>query len=127
MSCKSALPIVGALACAPQAVLAQEPAIPAYFEPSRNPQLNNAITAALAQPPFALHTQSRPGALVMAIPDRISVERTTNGSTWTFTVTFTRDGVSLGQSVESCNEHELSVCTAQLVSDAKSAAGMGGN
>ena len=125
MSRKSALPIVGALACAPQAALAQEQAISAYFEPSRNQQLNNAITAALTQPPFVLHTQSRPGALVVAIPDRISVERTTNGSTWTFTVTFTRDGDSLGESAQSCNGDKLSECTDQLVQDVKSVANMG--
>ena len=127
MACKSAFPIVGALAFAPQVVLAQEQAISAYFEPSRNQQLNNAVTTALAQPPFVLHTQRVPGVLVVDIPDRISVDRTTDGSTWTFTVTFTRNGDSLGQSVESCNEHKLSDCTDQLVSDAKSAAGMGGN
>ena len=46
MFCKLALLTAGALAFAPQTVLAQEPAISAYFEPSRDQRLNNAITAA---------------------------------------------------------------------------------
>ncbi|HEY2008152.1 MAG TPA: hypothetical protein VGH23_04130 [Rhizomicrobium sp.] len=127
MSRKLALLTAGALAFVPKGLQAQEQAISVYFEPSRNQQLNNAITAALTQAPFVLHAQHIPGALVVDIPDRIGVDRTADGSTWTFTVTFTHDGVSLGQSVESCNEHKLSDCTEQLISDAKSAAGMGGN
>jgi hypothetical protein len=65
------------------------------------------------------------GALVVTIPDRIIVERKTAGTTWTFTVAFRRNGDSLGQSVEICEEKKLSDCTSQLVSDVKSAAGIG--
>jgi hypothetical protein len=115
--------ITGALAFAP--ALAQDQPISVYFEPSRNQVLNDAITAALTQAPFVLHTQNRPGALVVAIPDRITTDHgKVSGTAWTFTVVFSRDGDSLGQSVESCNEHRLADCTDQLVSDAKSAAGM---
>jgi hypothetical protein len=127
MSPKLALLTAGALAFVPQALQAQEQAISVYFQPSRDQRLNNAITAALTRPPFVLHTQTTPGALVVAVPDRIGVDRTSGGNNWTFTVTFARDGDSLGQSVETCNEHKLSDCTDQLISDAKSAAEMGGN
>ena len=123
MSRTFCLLITGALAFAP--AVAQDQPISVYFEPSRDQVLNDAITAALTQPPFVLHTQNRPGALVVAIPDRITTEHgKISGTTWTFTVTFSRNGDSLGQSVESCNEHNLTDCTDQLASDAKSAAGM---
>ena len=116
--------ILGALASAPAA--AQDQPIPVYFEASGDQVLNNAITTALTQPPFVLHTQNRPGALVVSIPDKIKVEHLKmSGTTWTFTVAFSRNGDPLGQSVESCNEHALDDCTAQLTSDVKSAAGMG--
>ena len=48
-----------------------------------------------------------------------------SGAIWTFTVQFRRNGDLLGQSVESCSDTMLSDCTDQLVSDVKSAAGMG--
>ena len=116
--------IAAALASAP--ALAQDQPISVYFEPSRDQVLNDAITAALTQPPFVLHTQNGPGTLVVSIPDKIKVEHLKiSGTTWTFTVAFSRNGDQLGQSVESCNEHALADCTAQLTSDVKSAAGMG--
>ena len=105
---------------------AQKQSISVYFEPTRDQLLNNAIAAALTQPPFVLQTRRMAGALEVTIPDRIQVEYgQVTGTSWTFTVAFRRDGDSLGQSVESCNEHKLTDCTDQLVSDVKSAAGMG--
>jgi hypothetical protein len=118
--------LIPALVLAPAAALAQGQPLSVYFEPSRDQVLNDAITAALNQPPFVLHTQNMPGALIVAIPDRITTDRgKVSGTTWTFTVVFSRNGDQLGQSVETCNEHRLSDCTDQLASDAKSAAGMG--
>jgi hypothetical protein len=116
--------IAAALASTP--AFAQDRPVPVYFEPSRDQLLNDAITRTLTQPPFVLHTQRTPGALIVAIPDRIKTDHgQVTGTTWTFTVAFTRDGDSLGESVESCNEHKLTDCTDQLASDVKSAAGMG--
>ena len=120
--------IIGALASTPALAPAfgQDQPISVYFEPSREQLLNNAITAALTRPPFVLHTERRPGALIVAIPDRITTDNgKISGTTWTFTVAFSRDGDQLGQSVESCNEHKLSECADQLASDVKSAAGIG--
>jgi hypothetical protein len=125
MSRTVCLLIAGTLALVPVAALAQDQPISVYFEPTRDQVLNDAITAALTQPPFVLHTLNQPGALVVAIPDRITTEHgKVSGTTWTFTVAFSRNGDPLGQSVENCNEHKLSDCTDQLASDAKSAAGM---
>lgn len=122
----SVLLTAGALACAPSLAWAQERPTSVYFEPCDITQLNNAITAALTQPPFLLLTRNIPGALVVAIPDRVTVEHLqVSGTVWTFTVAFSRNGDSLGQSVESCNERQISDCTNQLVSDVKTAAGMG--
>jgi hypothetical protein len=104
---------------------AQDQPISVYFEACDTQQLNDAIAAALTQPPFLLQTRNMPGALVVTIPDRITVDNKTGGTIWTFTVAFRRNGDLLGQSVESCNEKKLSDCTDQLVSDVKSAAGMG--
>lgn len=115
----------GALTFAPAAALAQDRPISVYFEPCKDQKLNDAIAAALTQPPFVLQTRFSRDALAVAIPDRIEVDHQPAGAIWTFTVTFQRDGDSLGQSVESCNEHRLTDCTDQLASDAKSAAGMG--
>ena len=111
---------------APAAALAQDRPVTVFFEPCSDQQLNDAITTALTQPPFVLLTRNMPGALVVAIPDRITVDRgKVSGTSWTFTVAFSRNGDPLGQSVESCNEHRLADCTDQLASDVKSAAGMG--
>ncbi|HEX4028054.1 MAG TPA: hypothetical protein VHX18_10565 [Rhizomicrobium sp.] len=106
--------------------MAQQQPVSVFFEPCNDQQLNDAIAAALTQPPFVLQTRNMSGALVVAIPDRITVDHLkVSGITWTFTVVFSRNGDQLGQSVETCNEHRLSDCTDQLASDAKSAAGMG--
>ena len=118
--------IVGILAFPPAAALAQDRSIPVFFEPCDVQQLNDAIAAALTQPPFLLQTKNTPDALVVAIPDKITAEHLqVSGTIWTFSVAFSRNGDRLGRSVESCSEHKLSDCTDQLVSDVKSAAGMG--
>jgi len=118
--------IAGVLAFPPAAALAQDRPISVFFEPCDVQQLNDAIAAALIQPPFLLQTKNTPDALVVAIPDKITTEHfQVSGTTWTFSVAFSRNGDRLGRSVETCNEHKLSDCTDQLVSDVKSAAGMG--
>jgi hypothetical protein len=125
MSRSPRLLAAGALLLVPDPAFAQDRSISVYFEACEVQQLNNAIAAALTQPPFLLLTTSTPGALVVTVPDRVTADHTTRGTNWTFTVAFRRNGDSLGQSVESCNEYKLSDCTDQLVSDVKSAAGMG--
>lgn len=109
---------------APGLALAQDKPITVYFEPCKDQQLNNAIALALSGPGFVQVLRPGPGVLIVSIPDKIEVDRgRISGTTWSFTVTFSRDGASLGQSAEGCNEHKLSDCTDQLVSDVKSAAG----
>jgi hypothetical protein len=125
MSRIPALLASGALVLAPAAARAQDRPISIYFEPCKEQKLNDAIAAALTQPPFVLQTRFSRDALVVTIPDRIDRDQQPNGAVWTFTVAFHRDGDSLGQSVESCNEHRLTDCTDQLANDAKSAASMG--
>ena len=125
MSRSSHLLAASALLFMPAPVFAQDRPLTVFFEPCDRQQLNDAITEALTQPPFRLLTKYTPGALVVSIPERITIDRKSAGATWTFTIQFRRDGDSLGQSVESCNEKTLSDCTDQLVSDAKSAAGLG--
>jgi hypothetical protein len=125
MSRKPALLAAAALAFAPSAVFAQDKPLSVLFEPIEDQRLNNAITIALTKPPFVLETRYTRSTLVVAIPDRIVKDFQQSGTILTFTATFHRDGDSLGQSVESCREDKLSDCVDQLVSDTKSAAGMG--
>jgi len=115
--------IAAAAVLAPGLAFAQDKPITVYFEPSRDQQLNNAIAVALSSPGLVQVLKPGPGVLVVSIPDKIDVDRSrTKGTTWSFTAVFTRDGSSLGQSAEGCNEQKLSDCTDQLVSDVKSAA-----
>jgi hypothetical protein len=121
-------PIIALLSCAallsPAVSMAQDKPILVYFRPGNVQQLNDAITAALSQPPFALATRVTPATLVVSIPDKVEVEHgRVSGTTWTFNAVFTRDGDSRGYSQESCNEHQLSDCTDQLLQDIRSAAG----
>jgi hypothetical protein len=125
MSRSPHLLVAGALLLGPDAASAQDRPISVYFEACEVQPLNNAIAAALTQPPFLLLTNSAPGALMITIPDKVAADHSTSGTVWTFTVAFRRNGDPLGQSVESCNENKLSDCTNQLISDVKSAAGMG--
>jgi hypothetical protein len=115
-----------AVLLAPIISRAQDKPITVYFRPGNVQQLNDAITAALSQPPFLLATKVTPTTLVVSIPDKVEVERgRVSGTTWTFNAVFTRDGDSQGYSQESCNEHRLSDCTDQLLIDIRSAAGAG--
>jgi len=71
-----------------------------------------------------LHLDSKPGprTLIVSVPDKVVVERKkVSGMSYAFTVSFSRDGRSLGQSEQSCNAARLSDCTDQLVLDVKSA------
>ena len=116
--------VIAAAILAPGLALAQDKPITVYFQPCKDQQLNDAITAALSAPGFVQVLKPGPGVLMVSIPDRIDVDRgRISGTTWSFTVAFSRDGSSLGQSAEGCNEHKLSDCTDQLVLDVKSAAG----
>jgi len=51
------------------------------------------------------------------------VRKKVSGTYYDFTVGFSRDGSSLGQSAQSCSDKKLSDCTDQLVLDVKSVAG----
>jgi hypothetical protein len=124
MSSRPLLLVTAAILFGSNVAFAQDRPISVYFEPCETQQLNDAIVAALTQPPFLLQTRNMPGALVVTIPDRVTVDQRASGKVWTFTVAFRRNGDLLGQSVESCNEKKLSDCTDQLVSDVKSAARM---
>ena len=115
-----------AVLLAPIISRAQDKPITVYFRPGNVQQLNDAITAALSQPPFLLATKVTPTTLVVSIPDKVEVERgRVSGTTWTFNAVFTRDGDARGYSQESCNENQLSDCTDQLLIDIRSAAGAG--
>ena len=115
-----------ALLLAPTVARAQDKPISVYFRPGNEQRINDAITAALSQPPFVLATRITPTTLVVSIPDKVEVERgRVSGATWTFNAVFTRDGDSRGYSQESCNQHQLSDCTDQLLIDIRSAAGAG--
>lgn len=117
--------IIAVAILAPGLALAQDKPLSVYFIPCRDQQLNDAITAALSSQGFIQVLKPTPGGLTVSIPDRIDVDRRkVSGTTWSFTVAFSRDGSSIGQSAESCNEHKLSDCTDQMISDIKSAAGM---
>jgi hypothetical protein len=119
---RSIITSVAILAAGP--VFAQDKPIIVYFEPCKDQQLNDAIAVALSGPGLIQALKPGPGVLIVSIPDKIDVDRgRVSGTTWSFTVAFHRDGSSLGQSAEGCNEHKLSDCTDQLVSDIKSAAG----
>jgi len=105
---------------------AQEQTINVYYEPLQGGEfapLNKAIQAALSQPPLQLAAKPFAGVLVITVPDRVEVEhKKVSGTFYSFTVAFTRDGSSLGQSQQSCNADKLSDCTDQLILDVKSVA-----
>ena len=116
-----------AAVCVGTPALAQDPVINVYFEPLRDGELtplNKAIQAALSQPPLQLAAKPFAGAVVVAVDGRVEVTRQkVSGTYYQFTVNFSRDGSSLGQSAQSCNDKNLSECTDQLVQDVKSVAG----
>ena len=104
----------------------QDQPISVSFEPIKGGQfasLNQAIQAALSQPPLQFETRPGPRTLVVSVPDRVEVEnKKVSGTFYSFTVSFSRDGSALGKSQQSCNAAKLSDCTDQMVLDVKSAA-----
>ena len=104
----------------------QDRPIPVYFEPLKGGEfirLNQAIQDAFSQPPLHLAARPGPHVLVVSVPDRVEVaHKQVSGTSYNFTVSFSRDGSALGQSEQSCNAAKLSDCTDQLVLDVKTAA-----
>ena len=102
----------------------QEQPINIYFEPPPGPNvvnLNKAIQQALSQPPLQLVAKPFAGVLVITVPGNIEVtHKQVSGTYYDFTVSFSRDGNSLGQSQQACNGNNLTECTDQLVQDVKS-------
>ena len=78
----------------------------------------DAVQAALTQAPFQTAPSSSPDVLTLAIQDKVRTEK----EQYIFTVAFSRDGVKLGEAVESCPTKKLAECTDQLVLDTKTAA-----
>jgi hypothetical protein len=121
------LPAIALLACALSPAQAHEQAIHVYFQPLQDGEvalLNKAILEALAQPPLQLAEKPSAGAVVVAVQGKVEVTRKkVSGTYYDFTVAFSRDGSSLGQSAQSCSDKKLSDCTDQLVQDVKSVAG----
>jgi len=95
-----------------------------YFEPVKGGEfarLNKAIQDALV----AFQLEAKPGArtVIVSVPEKIGVQhKSAGGAVYTFTIAFSRDGGSLGQSQQSCSTDKLSDCTDQIVLDVKSAA-----
>jgi len=122
-----ALPTIALLTLSPLAAQAQEQTINVYFQPLQGGELNllnKAILDALSQPPLQLAAKPAAGAVVVAVQGKVEVTRKkVSGTYYDFTVGFSRDGSSLGQSAQSCSDKKLSDCTDQLVLDVKSVAG----
>jgi len=122
-----ALPTIAVLVLSSLAAPAQEQTIHVYFQPLRDDEvalLNKAILEALSQPPLQLAEKPSAGAVVVAVQGKVEVTRKkVSGTYYEFTVGFSRDGSSLGQSAQSCSDKKLSDCTDQLVLDVKSVAG----
>ena len=120
-----ALAALSVLALMPAAAQGQDEVINVYFEPLRDSNLvplNKAIHAALSQPPLQLAARPFAGVIVI-VPSKVEVtHKRVSGTYYDFSVTFTRDGNSLGESAQSCNDDALSECTDQLVQDIRSVA-----
>jgi hypothetical protein len=110
----------------PSLAQAQEQSIAVYFEPLKGRELarlNKAVQAALSEPPLLLVEKPGPHVLLVSVPDRVDVvHREISGTSYSFIVTFSRDGDALGESQQVCNADKLSDCTDQMVLDVKSAA-----
>lgn len=117
----SLLPLV-----TPWAARAQEQPVSVYFEPLKGEdltRLNNAIQEALTQPPFRLEMRPTAQTIIVSAPTRVQTERKRiSGSHYSFTIAFTRNGSSLGQSQQNCSDENLSECTDQILLDVKSVA-----
>jgi hypothetical protein len=111
-------------AAAPACAQEQGQPINIYFEPPQGGDvapLNKAIQAALSQPPMQLVAKPFAGVLVISVPGKVAVtHKQVSGTYYDFTVSFSRDGNSLGQSQQACNGSNLAECTDQLVQDIKS-------
>src|SRR5258705_7687469 len=87
-------------------VQAQDQPIPFYFEPLRggeSPRLNTAIQEALSLPPLRLETKPGPQTVIVSVPDKVEVQhKKVSGTFYGFTVAFSRDGRSLGESQQNC-------------------------
>lgn len=105
---------------------AQEQAISVYFEPLKGKDLtplNNAIMAALSQPPFRLEMKPGPQTIVISAPDKVEIaKKRVSGAYYDFTIEFSRDRSSLGRSQQACGEQTLPECTDQIVLDVKAVA-----
>ena len=67
--------VIAAIAIlAPSLALAQDKPITVYFQPCKDQQLNDAITAALSAPGFVQVLKPGPGVLIVSIPDKIEVD-----------------------------------------------------
>jgi len=108
------------------AAQAQDSTINVYFKPLPGADLaplNKAIQAAFSQQPLQLAGKAFAGVIVVAVSGKVEVtQKKVSGTYYDFSVTFTRDGDSLGESVQSCSADKLSDCTDQLVQDVKSVA-----
>lgn len=111
---------------APWPAQAQDQPVSVYFEPLKGEELtrlNNAIQAALIQPPFRLEMRPTAQTIIVSAPNRVQTERKrVSGAYYSFTIAFTRNGSSLGQSEQNCSDENLSECTEQIVLDVKSVA-----
>ena len=114
------------LSLLPWVVQAQEQPVSVYFEPLKGGELtrlNTAIQEALSQPPFRLEMRPTARTIIVSAPGRVDIERKKiSGTFYSFTIAFTRDGSSLGQSQQNCGDETLPECTDQIVLDVKSVA-----
>ena len=121
---RSALLAFSAILFAAAPACAQEQPLNIYFEPLKGDDvalLYKAIREALSQPPMQLVAKPFAGVLVITVSGKVEVTRKqVSGTYYDFTVSFSRDGNSLGQSQQSCNGAKLAECTDQLVQDVKS-------
>jgi phage/plasmid primase-like uncharacterized protein len=110
----------------PSLVQAQDQPIPVYFEPLKGEEfirLNKAIQEALSQPPLRLETKPGPQTVIVSVPDKVDVQhKKISGTFYGFTVAFSRDGHSLGESQQNCGLDTLPECADQIVLDVKSVA-----
>ena len=118
--------LLAAVTLLPCLAQAQEQPISVYFEPLKGrdvASLNEAIREALSQPPLRLETKPSPQTVIISAPSQVDVsKKRISGTFYSFTIAFSRDGHSLGQSQQDCGTDTLSVCTDQIVQDVKTAA-----
>jgi hypothetical protein len=108
---------------------AQTAPVPVFFflpgEDWRTKPLADSIRAALARAPNLKPVASAvPGALTITVPDGLGEVGHEDRIRYSFTVRFSRDGVKIGDSVQSCKTSALEDCADQIAADAQSAADM---